>query len=81
MVEGASKLFEDLLQKMHDPRDLALKCLLTILSILRGCHCVAKQIARWLKICSLFLVYSQIWLNLLTMIITYSISSDEWSSL
>jgi hypothetical protein len=29
-------------------------------------HCVAKHIIRWLKICSLFLVYSQIWLNLQT---------------
>ncbi len=31
-----------------------------------GFHCVAKHIIRWLKICTLFLVYSQIWLNLHT---------------
>jgi hypothetical protein len=29
-----------------------------------GFHCVAKTIEQWLKICMLFLVYSQIWLNL-----------------
>jgi len=27
-------------------------------------YCVAKNIEGWLKICTLFLVYSQIWLNL-----------------
>jgi hypothetical protein len=43
MVEEASKLFEDLLQKMHDPRDLALKCSLTSLSTLCGCHFVANK--------------------------------------
>jgi hypothetical protein len=37
MVEGASKLFVDVLQKMHDPRDLALKCLLA---------------SQWLSLCS-----------------------------
>jgi hypothetical protein len=26
-------------------------------------HCVAKDIEGWLKICSLILIYSQIWLN------------------
>jgi hypothetical protein len=31
-----------------------------------GFHCVAKHIIRWLNICTLFLVYSQIWLNLHT---------------
>jgi hypothetical protein len=37
-----------------------------------GFHCVAKHIIRWLKICSLFLVYSQIWLNLYTdLIVTF----------
>jgi hypothetical protein len=46
MVEGASKLIEDLLQKMHNPRDLALKFSLTSLSTVCGCQCVAKQIAR-----------------------------------
>ncbi len=30
-----------------------------------GFHCVAKHIEWWLNICILFLVYSQIWLNLL----------------
>ncbi len=30
-----------------------------------GFHCVARNIEGSLKICALFLVYSQIWLNLL----------------
>jgi len=29
-----------------------------------GCHCVAKNMEGWLKICTLFLIYNQIWLNL-----------------
>jgi hypothetical protein len=44
-------------------------------------HCAAKNIEGWLKISTLFLIYSQIWLNLHRMIATFSTYSYGWSPL
>jgi hypothetical protein len=44
-------------------------------------QCVAKNIEGWLKFCISYMIYSQIWLNLPRMTVTFSTSSNGWSPL